>query len=75
MIGIGRKQWALAAAALTLGGNFRVGLEDNFYLPEGEMAKSNGELVEAGVKLARMLGKEPSSIAETRTLYNINRTS
>jgi len=36
-----------AAAAITIDGNFRVGLEDNFYLPEGEMAKSNGELVDA----------------------------
>ena len=33
MIGISREQWTLVAAALTLGGNVRVGLEDNFYLP------------------------------------------
>lgn len=71
VIGIGRKQWQAAAAALTLDGNFRVGLEDNFYLPEGEMAKSNGELVEAAVKLTRMLGREPATIAETRQLLNI----
>ena len=38
VIGISRDQWMLGAAALTLGGNFRVGLEDNFYLPNGEMA-------------------------------------
>jgi len=71
VIGIGRKQWQGAAAAITMDGNFRVGLEDNFYLPEGEMAKSNGELVEAAVKLTRMLGREPASIAETRALLNI----
>jgi len=71
VIGIGRKQWQAAAAALTLDGNFRVGLEDNFYLPEGEMAKSNGELVEAAVRLTRMLGREPSTIAETRAALNI----
>lgn len=75
VIGIGRKQWALIAAALTLGGNIRVGLEDNFYLPEGDMAKSNGELVEAAVRLARMVGKEPATIAETRELLNIHRIS
>ena len=45
MIGISRDQWLLVAAALTLGGSIRVGLEDNLYLPSGEMAKSNGELI------------------------------
>ncbi len=71
VIVIGRKQWALAAVALTLGGNFRVGLEDNFYLPEGEMAKSNGELVERAAALARTLGREPASIAETRAMLEL----
>src|ERR1700729_816966 len=37
VIGIGRGQWMLVAAALTLGGSIRVGLEDNFYLPDGTM--------------------------------------
>ncbi|MCS7162394.1 MAG: 3-keto-5-aminohexanoate cleavage protein [Bacteroidia bacterium] len=68
VIGIGRKQWPLAAAALTLGGHVRVGLEDNFYLPNGEMARSNGELVEAAVQLARLIGREPASIAEARAI-------
>src|SRR5690348_3080063 len=45
VIGIGRQQWMLVAAALALGGSIRVGLEDNFYLPGGAMARSNGELV------------------------------
>ncbi|GAB4401590.1 MAG: 3-keto-5-aminohexanoate cleavage protein [Microscillaceae bacterium] len=72
VIGISRKQWQLAAVALTLGGSFRVGLEDNFYLPNGEMAKSNGECVEAGVQLARMLGAEVASIAEARTMLAIS---
>ena len=36
---------ALMAAAAALGGNVRVGLEDNFYLPDGEMARSNGDLI------------------------------
>ena len=71
VIGIGRKQWQAVAAAITIDGNFRVGLEDNFYLPSGEMAKSNGELVEAGANLARMLGKEVASIEETRTMLGL----
>lgn len=71
VIGIGRKQWQAAAAAITVDGNFRVGLEDNFYLPMGEMARSNGELVDAAANLVRMLGREVSSIAETRATLNI----
>src|SRR6478736_5240709 len=47
VIGISREQWPLAMAALSLGGDLRVGLEDNFYLPDGTMAKSNGDLVAA----------------------------
>lgn len=70
-IAISRKQWQLAAVACTMNGNFRVGLEDNFYLPNGEMAKSNGECVEWGVKLARMMGREISTIEETRATLNI----
>ena len=45
VIGISRVQWTLLAAALSLGGSIRVGLEDNLYLPDGEMARSNGELI------------------------------
>lgn len=71
VIGIGRKQWQLVAAAITIDGNIRVGLEDNFYLPEGDMAKSNGELVDAGVRLVRMLGKEVATIDETRAMLSI----
>ncbi|MDW3652296.1 MAG: 3-keto-5-aminohexanoate cleavage protein [Bacteroidia bacterium] len=71
VIAISRKQWQLAAIACTMGGNFRVGLEDNFYLPNGEMAKSNGECVEWGVKLAKMMGREIASIEETREMLQI----
>ena len=52
VIGISRAQWGLLAAALSLGGNVRVGLEDNFYLPDGEMARSNGELVARAARMA-----------------------
>lgn len=71
VITISRKQWAMAAVALSVGGNFRVGLEDNFYLPNGEMAKSNGELVDAAVNLTRMLGQEPATIQETRAMLRL----
>jgi uncharacterized protein (DUF849 family) len=68
VIGIGLKQWPLVAAAITMGGNVRVGLEDNFYVEEGRMAKSNGELVEKASRLARDLGREVASIEEARTI-------
>ncbi|GAB5489636.1 MAG: 3-keto-5-aminohexanoate cleavage protein [Parasphingorhabdus sp.] len=71
MVSIDRQQWRLAALASMLGGNFRVGLEDNFYLPNGEMAKSNGELVDCGVQLARTMGREVASIEETRKIMNM----
>ena len=58
VIGISREQWKLVCAALSLGGNVRVGFEDNFYLPNGEMAKSNGELVEAAAEIVRCQGRE-----------------
>ena len=57
LIGISRGQWPLIAAALSLGGNVRVGLEDNFYLPDGEMARSNGDLVARARRLAQDVGR------------------
>ena len=71
VIGVGLKQWALVAAAITMGGNVRVGLEDNFYLEEGLMAKSNGELVEKAARLARDLGRAVASIEEARRILGL----
>lgn len=66
VIGIGLEQWRLAAVAVTLGGNVRVGLEDNFYLREGEMAESNGQLVEKAARLVEDLGGAVASPQEAR---------
>jgi 3-keto-5-aminohexanoate cleavage enzyme len=71
VIGIGRDQWMLVAAALTLGGSIRVGLEDNFYLPDGEMARSNGELIATARRLTEELGRRPATVAEARALLGI----
>ena len=65
-----RDRASAIAAAITIDGNIRAGLEDNFYLPEGEMAKSNGELIEAAAKLVRMMGREVATIEETRAMLN-----
>jgi len=68
VIGISREQWSLVAAALTLGGNVRVGLEDNFYLPDGEMARSNGELVAQARRMTEDVGRRPATVAEAREM-------
>src|SRR5690348_567045 len=68
VIGIGLNQWSLVAAALVLGGNVRVGLEDNFYVEEGRMAKNNGELVEKAARLAADVGRPVASVAEARKI-------
>jgi len=72
---ISRQQWRLIGLAAIQGGNIRVGLEDNFYMSSGEMAKSNGELVEQAATLVRILGREPASIKETREILNIPNVS
>jgi uncharacterized protein (DUF849 family) len=74
VIGISREQWMLVAAALTLGGNVRVGLEDNFYLPSGEMARSNGELVAKARQMTEDVGRRPATVAEARALLGVERT-
>jgi 3-keto-5-aminohexanoate cleavage enzyme len=66
LVGIGRGQWPLGAAALSLGGSFRVGLEDNFYLPDGTMASSNGELVATARRMTEDVGRRPATVAEAR---------
>ncbi len=71
VIGISRDQWMLVAAALTLGGSIRVGLEDNFYLPGGSMARSNGDLIAKARQMAEEVGRRPATVAEARELLGI----
>ena len=73
VIGISRDQWMLVAAALTLGGNVRVGLEDNFYLPNGEMARSNGDLIAKARQMTEDVGRRPATVTEARELLGVPR--
>jgi len=75
VIGISHEQWRMLAAALSLGGNVRVGLEDNFYLDSAgkEMARSNGELVAKAVRMARDMGREPANVAQAREILSLDR--
>jgi 3-keto-5-aminohexanoate cleavage enzyme len=71
VIGISRDQWKLLASSLVLGGNVRAGVEDNLYLPNGEMAKSNGELIAKARQMAEDIGRRPASVAEARELLGV----
>ena len=71
VIGISRVQWTLVAAALTLGGSIRVGLEDNFYLPNGDVAKSNGELIAKARQMCEDAGRRPATVDEARDLLGL----
>lgn len=74
VIGISHEQWRMVGAALALGGNVRVGLEDNFYLDSAgrQMAKSNGDLVAKAVRMARDTGREPATVDEARKLLSLD---
>ena len=69
--GIGRHAFTMAAAGIVMGGNVRVGFEDNLYLSRGVPAKSNGELVDKVVRLSRELGREIASPAEARRILGL----
>ncbi|MCS6858052.1 MAG: 3-keto-5-aminohexanoate cleavage protein [Sandaracinaceae bacterium] len=71
VIAVSHVHWRMLGAALVLGGNIRTGLEDHFYLPNGEMAQSNGALVEAAVRLCRSIGREPATVEEAAQILNI----
>jgi 3-keto-5-aminohexanoate cleavage enzyme len=71
VIGISRDQWMLVSAALTLGGSIRVGLEDNLYLPHGEMARSNGELIAKARQMTEDVGRRPATVSEARAMLAV----
>ncbi len=69
--GIGRHAFTLAAAAIAMGGNVRVGFEDNLYLEKGVLAKSNGELVAKVARIAKEMGREIATPAEAREILGL----
>jgi 3-keto-5-aminohexanoate cleavage enzyme len=71
VIGISRTQWTLIAAALSLGGSIRVGLEDNLYLPDGTMARSNGDLIAKARQMTVDAGRRPATVEEARALLGV----
>ena len=71
--GIGRYAFQLAAPAIVMGGNVRVGFEDNLYLERGVLAKSNGELVAKVVRMAKLLGRPVANSDEAREILGLKR--
>ncbi|MDY0078272.1 MAG: 3-keto-5-aminohexanoate cleavage protein [Bacteroidales bacterium] len=69
--GIGRFEFPLAMAAIIDGGHVRVGFEDNVYLSKGVLAKSNGELVEKVVRMAKEMGREIANPTEARQILGL----
>src|SRR3954465_5145658 len=71
VIGISRDQWKLLGASLVMGGNVRAGVEDNFYLPNGEMARSNGDLIAKARQMAEDVGRRAATVAEAREMLGL----
>ena len=69
--GVGRNAFPMAMAAIIMGGNVRVGFEDNLYLSKGVLAKSNGELVAKVVRMAKELGREVATSTEARKILGL----
>jgi 3-keto-5-aminohexanoate cleavage enzyme len=69
--GVGRFEFPLAVLAIIDGGHVRVGFEDNVYISKGVLAKSNGELVEKVVRLAREFGREIATPDEARAILGL----
>jgi uncharacterized protein (DUF849 family) len=71
VIAISHCHWRMLATALVLGGNIRTGLEDHLYLPDGSVARSNGDMVEVAVRQCRDMGRRPASVEEARQILNL----
>lgn len=69
--GIGRNCWDIVAATIAMGGHVRVGFEDNVYMSKGVLAKSNGEMVERVVQMAKLMNREIATPAEARQILGL----
>jgi 3-keto-5-aminohexanoate cleavage enzyme len=64
-------QWRIHALAIAMGGHVRVGWEDNPYLPDGALARTNAELVEVAVRMAETVGREIATPDEARAITGV----
>ena len=66
-----RNHFRMIGAVLAMGGQVRVGMEDNVYIGPGSLATSNGQIVERAVRIIREIGFEPASPDETRATLRL----
>lgn len=71
VMGIATDQLPATTQSILLGGNVRVGFEDNIYYKKGQLAESNAQLVARAVRIGREIGCEIASPAETRQMLNM----
>ena len=69
---VGLDEIPMITMGMIMGGHVRVGFEDNIYLSKGVPAKSNAELVEKAVRIARELGREIATPAEARKILHLS---
>ena len=69
--GIGKECWNIVAATIAMGGHVRVGFEDNVYMSKGVLAKSNGEMVERVVQMAKLMYREVATPDEARQILGL----
>jgi uncharacterized protein (DUF849 family) len=61
----------MIGAALVLGGSIRAGVEDNFYLPDGSVARSNGDLIAKAAQMAADSGRRLATVTEARRMLGV----
>ncbi|MBN8998407.1 MAG: 3-keto-5-aminohexanoate cleavage protein, partial [Rhizobiales bacterium] len=66
------EQWKVLANAITLGGHIRIGMEDNPFISPGEYARSNADLVDKIVRIARDLGRDIATAEEARRIMGLS---
>ena len=67
----GKEQFDVTTVAMILGGNVRVGLEDNLYIAKGQLAKSNAEPISKMARIARELGRKTATPDEAREMLGL----
>lgn len=71
VISIGKYQMGLTVPSICMGGNIRIGLEDNIYYRKGELAKSNAQLVERIARIAQEVGREVATVDDARHAFGV----
>ncbi len=73
VVTVGKYNLRTTMIAMAMGGNVRTGMEDSVYYREGELVKSNAQLVDRMVRLAREIGREPATVEEAKSMLNLSK--